>query len=442
MRESLQSSLRWLGTGCFLALVYFTAPNCALQTNGLPCEDPNGCNGGNKHDCPPDHPDCNDEPCNDPSCPEQPCDKPDCNMPPDPVTVFQPGLNPTDAIMCDFPNVPKPMTNLCATQAQVDSGSWISASAAATDLANNQHDFSILDWSDASKAECGGLPKWVDYLAGPFPDGAQVCINATSQFPLTYANPLKACIAKCEDVITNGFGPFPADVHDYCVNNARLSTNFDGTPYANACDNGGNPVMGWVDPRRTPEKVTWTDLNGASTDGVGGLTRTAATTGVALADYAAGGASAQTILKGDAWVDVEVTAANQAQFLSLRNSCDKATDCPDMVPGVDDLGYALLFYDDGQVYVNEFNTTPPLSFGGFGPYTVGEHYRVRAVDNHNGSATISYSRLLQPCPTGTFCDEQVFYTSTTFPQYPLRVDAAIRDQNATIANVTIMRIKE
>src|SRR4051812_12210772 len=83
MSDSLKTRLRWLGTGCFLALVYFTAPNCALQTTGLPCDKPGGCDGGTPPDCPPDKPDCN-APCEGPDCPPDPCDKPDCNMPPPP----------------------------------------------------------------------------------------------------------------------------------------------------------------------------------------------------------------------------------------------------------------------------------------------------------------------------------------------------------------------
>jgi hypothetical protein len=345
--------------------------------------------------------------------------------------------------MCDFPNAEKQGVSSCATQAEVDSGLYLSQSTAATSLATSQKNALTLDWSPAALNECMGLPKKVQFLGGEFPDGQQVCIDAAQQFPNVYANPTKACIARCEDVIAKGPGPFPADIHDYCVNNAHTSTNFDKNSwYPNSCTSGGTPVPNFVDPRRTPEKVKWTDLNGATDNGgTNSITQTAPTTGSTIDDYKSGAASQQTILSGDAWVEFEVTALNQGMLLSLRPSCADPATCPDADPSVWDLGYALVMFTDGQVWVNEY-TANPVAVGPFGAYSVGERYRVRAVDNHNGEATISYSRLLGPCAEGTQCAEQVLYTSLTPAAYPLRVDASMRVQGSTFANVTLVRIQQ
>jgi hypothetical protein len=436
MSDSLKTRFRWLGTGCFLALVYFTAPNCALQTQGLGCDKPEGCEGGKPPDCPPDQAECNPKPCEGPDCPPDPCDTPDCNMPPDPKLVFVPGDNPTDAIMCDFPNAEKPMVSACATQAEVDSNTYLSQSTGATSLASSQHNPLTLDWSAAAMTECGGLPKKVEFLGGAFPDGAAVCINATTQFPNVYANPTKACIAKCEDVIANGFGPYPADVHDYCVNNARTSTNFDKDNwYPNACSGGGTPLPGFVDPRRTPEAVIWTDAINATANG-NSVTQTVPTAG-----FEAGAASAQLITRGDAWVDFDLPATGFRAALALRSSCGDVTACPDIDASIDNIGFALFFAGDGQVYVHE--TSPAvIDPGPFGPFSANERYRVKATDLHDGTARISYARIVGACPTGTACTEDQFYTSTATVPYPLRVDASFRDQGATLANVNIVRIKE
>lgn len=442
MRDSLKTSVRWLGTGCFLALVLFTAPNCVLQTNGLggpgdgnpnPCDtnDPKGCNP----DCDPTKTEC-PPPCDQPECPPDPCDTPDCNMPPGPMTVFVQGGNPTSSIMCDFPNAEKPGVSNCATQAEVDSGVYLSQSTAATSLATTQSNALTLDWSPAALAECSGLPKKVEFLGGVFPDGQQVCIDPT-QFPNTYANPTKACIARCEDVIAMGPGPIPADIHDYCVNNAHTSTNFDKNSwYPNSCTPGGSPIIGFPDPRRIPEPVQWTDHIGTTDNGgTNTLEQTSTVT-----SYLAGAASAQTISAGDAWVEFATNETDTGHGLGLRTSCANVVNCPDQDPTFDNLGYSINFSGDGQVYVYESATNQ--TFGPFGPYAAAERYRIKARDNHDGTATISYARIVGACPIGAACNEDQFYTSIPTVAYPLRVDATLRQQNSTLTNVTLVRIKE
>ena len=62
--------------------------------------------------------------------------------------------------------------------------------------------------------------------------------------------------------------------------------------------------------------------------------------------------------------------------------------------------------------------------------------------NFDGTAAITYSRVNGSCVPGTPCPDTVFYTHTGAPAtYPLRVDASFREQNATLANVSIVRIQ-
>ena len=345
--------------------------------------------------------------------------------------------------MCDIPQPEKPGFPTCATPAEANDPTNISLTQAGTALANGQSKSFALDWSAAAKADCGGLPKKIAYM-GPFPDGLTLCINCGAQIPLTYANPTKACIAKCKDLINYGNGPMPAEGTDaYCEANARTATNFlKDACYDGACSSGGTPLPGFVDPRRTPEKVQWIDLIGTTDNGgTNSLMRTAPTTGPLPVDWNAGAASVQTILGGDAWVEFEAGEIGLAHGLALRNSCaDPMNNCPDIDPSLVNMGFLMILASDNQVYTAEAGASLTVH-GPFGPYAPGERYRVRALDNHDGTATISFSRLTAPCIPGTVCAETVLATSPApSTVFPLRVDASFRDQNATLANVTLVRI--
>jgi hypothetical protein len=90
------------------------------------------------------------------------------------------------------------------------------------------------------------------------------------------------------------------------------------------------------------------------------------------------------------------------------------------------------------------NGTIPVA----GPFTpawfVGEKFRINITDNHDGTASLSFSRLPSSCTPGLACTASVFYPAPleTAPTaaYPLRVDASFREGLATVKNATIMRI--
>jgi hypothetical protein len=189
--------------------------------------------------------------------------------------------------------------------------------------------------------------------------------------------------------------------------------------------------------------VIW--INPIGTDDNGGtntLTRSAATS--VPADFDAGAASAQTIISGDAWVEFSAGENGLSHVLGLRNSCDDPmNDCPDADPSIDAIGFAISLNFDDQVYVIETVPGPALNvLGPFGTYTPGERFRVKIVNNHDGTATISYVRIMGACPDGTVCTEVPLATSTATPVYPLRVDTSFREQNASLTNVTLVRIQQ
>ena len=63
-------------------------------------------------------------------------------------------------------------------------------------------------------------------------------------------------------------------------------------------------------------------------------------------------------------------------------------------------------------------------------------------DNNDGTANIFYTRVVGSCTPGTSCNETVLTQHAgAGPKYPLRIDASFREQNATVANVTVMRIQ-
>ena len=405
MRDSLKSAVRWLSTSWFWPLVLLVLPNCGLSSDGLPLTE-----------------------------------------------QLNPGPEPrTTAVMCDIPRVHGEGTGPCATQGDVDSGNGISLTEAATALATGRKS-SVgmgLDYSPTMLNACLDLPgKTVFY--GPYPDGLTVCLNCETQIPVFHADPTAVCIAKCKDLLNFGGGPAPDEgVTSYCEANARVSTNFKKDEcYADFCSAAGTPISNPVDPRRTPENMSWADQIGTDNQfGSNFLTRIAATTGPDTIDFNAGAASGELITTGDAWVEFGAppgaTETTLSHVLGVRESCPKISDCPDTDPSLGDIGFAISLNSDGQVYVIE--SGPALAvFGPFGaPYTGVDRFRVKITDRHDGTATISYVRLVGPCTPGTECAEDEFYTHVgAGPQYPLRVNASFREHGATIANVTIVRIIE
>ena len=257
-------------------------------------------------------------------------------------------------------------------------------------------------------------------------------------------------MAQCIDLVNHSGLPEPAEgAQSFCQLNARVSTNFDKTTcYANACSSGGTLRPDFVDPRRSQEPVKWIDLIGTVDTGNPGnnLTRTLATSDPPA--FEAGAASDQLIMKGDGWVEFEVKDNTQAHAVGLSPVPVLPGGPPsDGDPSLNDIGFAIVLRGDGRVYIFEGGTKVPGNDfnGSYGTYNAGDRFRVRVTDNNDllpHTATITYTRLTAPCTPGTVCTEvQIGSQNAPSPSYPLRVDASLRDEGATLTNVTFVRIQ-
>jgi hypothetical protein len=389
MSDSLKSSRRWTHAGWLLPLVMLALPNCFLDSTGL---------GGVGDD------------------------------------EFVPGSDPrSSAIMCDIPRVPNPNPAIsqCADATDVESGFPLAYAAIA--LAQDEKSSLALDFSPAATGPCSGMPKKVEFQ-GPFPDGLTVCLNCSTQIPAVYVDANEACVAKCIDLTNQGEFEAPGGAQSFCEQNAKVSTNFDkNTCFDGACSSGGTPDTSFVDPRRLQELVKWNDLGGDATFDNNNLSKLTGVPGT----FDSGAASEQLITHGDAWIEFAAQETGVSHVIGVRLDSGG----PDTEPGLADIEFALSLNFDGFVYVLENGATyvsDPIE-----PYTAGKRYRIRITDNNNGTATISYTRIDGPCPPGNICNETVIATQTEpSPSYPLRISASFREPGATLANVTMVRIKD
>ena len=350
-----------------------------------------------------------------------------------PEAAFDPGPSPvTSAIMCD---IPKFNGSDCASDQDILDYPSKGAAAVALNLGEGLGQI-VLDYSPNS---CVARPMRVEFRS-PFPDGLTVCLNCGTQIPAVYGDATKACIAKCKDMNSSGI-EFPADeVDPFCEANAHVSTNFDiDACYDNFCSNGGTPIPNAADPRRNPENLTWVDFEPNDTI-ISAVGNTLSFAGPGTGDFSAGAASEQLITTGDAWVEFEAGETGVSHIVGVRASCDTIADCPDTDGTLADIPLSLSLNITGEVNVIENGA---VLAGPFAPYAVGERFRIRVVDRNDGTADISFFRYATACVPNAPCDDPPFFTyaGAARPSYPLRVDATFREANASLTNVTIMRIK-
>jgi hypothetical protein len=359
-----------------------------------------------------------------------------------PSHVTRGDLPRTSAIMCDIEKFQGP-TRRCATAQDLAIGIPLATTAEA--LVTGQASNVGLDYSPAAQAACGaGNPQAIDFQ-GSFPDGFAVCLNC-GVIPTAHADATAVCVAQCQDLVERGEAPFPSDVLAFCTANARPSALFPASGcFDNACSSGGTLRSDFADPRRIPEPVVWRDQIGTSAVG-SNLTQTSPTT---VGDvFAAGAVSEQWVRASDAYVEFEASENNLSHvvgFAQIPGACPFP--CTDSNPGYADIAFAISLNFNGGVYVLESgvlvegpDVSPehPMSFG---PYAAGERFRVRVKDHFDGTATVSYTRVVGSCVPGNPCNETVIFSHVApSAVYPLRVAASFREQNATLASVNIVRI--
>ena len=392
MRDSLEAGVRrFVSGGWFWAVVLLALPNCMLDTTGT---------GSPSH-----------------------------------VTR---GDSPhSSAVMCDIRKY-QPIVR-CASPQDLEIG--IPFTQAAEALVEGRTSNVGLDYSQEAQDVCGaGNPQAIDFY-GAFPEGTVVCLNC-GVIPIAHPNATAVCVAECRDLVERGDGPFPPDVLSFCSVTARPSTHFPSTGcFEGACTSGGTFLSGFADPRRIPEPVVWRDRIGTAAAG-SNLTQTSPST---MGDvFAAGAVSEQWIEAGDGYVEFEASENDLSHvigFAEVPAAC--AFPCTDSDPGWQDIDFGLSLNADGRVYILESGSlVMGLDLNGsFGTYAAGERFRVRVVDDSDGMATVRYTRIVGSCVPGKLCNESLVYQHVT-PEaaYPVRVAAAFREQNATLATVNIVRM--
>lgn len=401
MRNYLRTSARRLSVGGFWAAVLLVLPNCSLDTTGT-------------------------------AAPQN----------------FSRGPGPwTSAVSCD---IEKASGRRCPAPGELELG--IRLSEAAVALAEGRTAPFGLDDSPAARALCGGDPQVVEF-EGPFPQGLPVCLNCL-QIGGTFADANAACQIRCLDfygatLADRSFRPAippSPDVLAFCLANARVSTNAPvSSCFGGACTDAGIPLPDFDDPRDVPEPVIWRDFIGTADGGAEGndLTRTAAATG----EYDAGAASTQWITRGDAYVEFTVESAAHSHFLGVTEvpaGCTAPDDCPDTGPSYLTMGFAVMLHSDGRYYIAEGGAgVPGPNFNeSWGDYTAGDRFRVTLRDNADGTATVSYHRVVGACVPGIPCNLQLIYThGGAPPSYPFRIDSSIREVNGTLRDVRVVRIR-
>jgi hypothetical protein len=373
LRNSLKSTMGWLGLAAFLVL-----PNCSLDRRGL-------------------------------------------GTPP----IFNAGAQPWDsAIFCDVES--QDVARHCATPDEQSTG--IPLTQAAVALVKGRSSNIGLDYSPAAIAAAGcapGQPVAITFRS-PFPAGSSKCLNCGAVIGPVYADVSAACVDVCRDLNHGGdaFCTDSANIH-------RASTNASSC-FAGACTDNALP-MTFVDPRRTPEPVSWTSLVGVATSGADAntLSRTAASTG----NFDAGAASSQVVTHGDGYVEFTASETNTGRI------CGLSTGATDADPTSADMGFGINLNAAGGVRIFESGAAVP------GPnpdttwasYASGDRLRVSFADHFDGTATITYSLIPSSC-SGPACSGTALRT-VGGAAYPLRVDASFNQQGGTLTDVRLVRIK-
>ncbi|PYR58042.1 MAG: hypothetical protein DMF91_18090 [Acidobacteria bacterium] len=359
------------------------------------------------------------------------------------VEDWSPASASTTAVFCDIPKPPPPDGPQCASLDEV-AFSAIRLAAAAVALNTGQLGSNIaLDDSPAALAACASPPfggaQRVEFV-GSFPQGLPGCAD-----PSTLVDANAFCVTLC-----NAESPDPV----FCSANAHASTNVPLTGFPGGCTSQGAYISGF-DPRVNPEPVVW-DWDPANPNGVtpngNDLQRTAATSPpLENPPFDAGAASKQRIERGDAYVEFSATAIGNAVLSHVAGLSEIPKNCPDPCTDVNqspnDITFGISLNVDGRVYVIEKGvlvTGPDLngSFGLYNEQNQHERFRVSLRQSSDAAtATVTYSRLTADCIPGNPCSEDVFWTSESLANYPLRVDTSFREANAILEKVVVVRIQ-
>jgi alpha-tubulin suppressor-like RCC1 family protein len=161
-----------------------------------------------------------------------------------------------------------------------------------------------------------------------------------------------------------------------------------------------NPGTAIIDAR--VGNLAWANAVGVTVGG-SSLTKTGA------AGWTSGALSANAIEAADGAIEFTATETNTTRAAGLGNA--------DTNQDATDIDFGIKVRDDGIVEVVEGGT----SRGTFGVYAGGDRFRVEVE-----AGTVTYAR-----------NGSTFYTSTTAPTYPLRIDTALYSAGATLTDLTL-----
>jgi hypothetical protein len=339
------------------------------------------------------------------------------------TTHFNPGDPPFDsAIFCDIEDITA--SPHCASPDEVNAG--VPLTQAAIDLTLNQKSNIGLDYSPAAISAHGcspGQPVAITFQ-GPFPDGAQLCLNCGSVMPSPYPDPSAACVDRCKD-LNDG-----AD--DFCASHAHTSTNAPDC-VGGACTDE-SALTDFDNKRRTPEPVIWDYTVDSGTSGADDNTLTRNVETVPGFNAGASSKMGQTITHGDGYVEFTVAETDKARVCGFSTG-----EPPDLEPGLADIGFGIRLSAAGGVVIEEGGALITNGGADFAPYAPGDRLRVSVADNFDGTANVTYSLIPAAC-AGPACNGMVLRTATG-AAYPLRVDASLKELGASLVDVRIVRIK-
>jgi hypothetical protein len=351
------------------------------------------------------------------------------------------------AVMCD---IEVPSSRRCVTElSDAERATAIRLSEAAIALAEGRSSTIGIDESPAAITACGALGQAVTFQ-GPFPNGLTTCLNCSTIGSIDHPDALSACRAICYDFFGDTLAegtrtprvPPSDEVRAFCDGATRVSTNLPAATCVDGVCSEGGMRMDFVDPRQVPEPVIWSQLVGvfAGSPPTNDLTQNVADT----VDFAAGAVSEQVITDNDAYVEFSATRSDLSHFLGFTEipaACGTA--CMDTSQHYSGISFAILLRLDGRFYVYENGTpiTGPDLDGSFGTYMPGDRFRLRLRRNTDGTATLTYAKLVTTCVPGTVCNQLEFFTHSGPAHYPMRVDTSLRHFGATLSDVRLVRVR-
>lgn len=261
-----------------------------------------------------------------------------------------------------------------------------------------------LDKSAEAMAECPEFGRAIIHRS-VFPDGDPLCVNPTF-VPDTHATVNDACKAHCETLDEARDGTFLCDFIAWQAPGAEA-------PFPDACIASGSIRPDFVDPRKatpatptpptptpTPpgfNPVAWTGATGVSVNG-NDLVKFLAT------QWDNAGAVSQAQLFGDGRVQVVASEQTTMRIFGLGDGS--------ITTNFRDVEFGILLRPLGEIQIFEASANAGVA----GTYVTGDVLEVEVV-----GGVVLYKK------NGT-----MFYRSTITPTFPLRVEAALFDQGATL----------